>query len=159
MTLNQVLEADMGPAEIRPFTLEEPSIEEVASRLAQIYAPVSLSRYPMFAWLLIMDDVTILGEDLRRQREDEAIHRASAVLVRLLEFIGYYTYVHDLHDEATPRGANDVAARMLRRRSYTRFLPDSLREGPTRWILAKYPFACSKCGHDQCNCLLAPWVL
>jgi hypothetical protein len=139
----------------RPFTLEEPTIEDVAQRLAEIYAPVAFSRHPMFSWLLIMNDVTILGEELRRERRKEAVERASAVLVRLLEFIGYYVSVHPTGQG----GMSDMVAHALRQPSYKDYIPNGLVEGLTRWILVKYPFACSKCGEAQCQCLLAPWIL
>ena len=75
----------MSASTAKPFTLNEPSIEEIAKRLAGIYAQVSLSRDPIFSWLEIMNDVTILGEDLRRGRDEEAVDRAATVLARLLE--------------------------------------------------------------------------
>lgn len=147
----------MSASKAKPFTLKEPSIEEIAKRLAGIYAQVKLSRDPMFSWLEIMNDVTILGEDLRRDRGDEAVDRAATVLARLLEFIGYFTYIHEPGNDNT---VHDIVARSLQQTSYSKYIPeDKLREGPTRWILAKYPFACSKCGNEQCHCLLAPWVL
>jgi hypothetical protein len=145
------------PEPHRTFTLGEPSIEEVANMLAGIYAGVSLSRDPIFSWLEIMNDVTILGEDLRRERNDEAVDRAATVLARLLEFIGYFTYVHKLPQSLET--SSDFVAWSLQERSYTQYIPEKLQEGPTRWILAKYPRACSKCGMEQCQCLLAPWVL
>lgn len=147
----------MSASKAEPFTLNEPSIEEIAKRLAGIYAQVTLSRDPMFSWLEIMNDVTILGEDLRRDRGDEAVDRAATVLARLLEFIGYFTY---LHAPSTDNTVHDIVARSLQQTSYAEYMSEGEpREGPTRWILAKYPYACSKCGNEQCHCLLTPWVL
>lgn len=147
----------MSVSNAKPFTLNEPSIEEIAKRLAGIYAQVTLSRDPIFSWLEIINDVTILGEDLRRDRGDEAVDRAATVLARLLEFIGYFTYIHEPGNDNT---VHDIVARSLQQNSYAKYIPkDKPREGPTRWILAKYPFACSKCGNEQCHCLLTPWVL
>ena len=144
-------------ANLTPFTLREPSLEELGRRLGQLYAHVSLSRDPMFSWVQIINDVTILGEDLRRTRDKEAVQRAGKVLIRLLEFIGYYSYVHT-PSKRKPSFADHVATN-LRLRSYSQVLARSLQEGPTRWILAKYPYACSKCGRRPCHCAIAPWVL
>lgn len=69
----------MSESKAKPFTLNETSIEEIAKRLAGIYARVTLSRDPIFCWLEIMNDVTILGEDLRRDRRPEAEDRAATV--------------------------------------------------------------------------------
>jgi hypothetical protein len=140
---------------LEPFTIHHPSMEELAKRLGTLYQPVSLSRDPMFSWVQMTNDVTILGEELRRDRDQEAIDRAGKVLIRLLEFIGYYLYVYD-GDSSTFAG---LVAQILRRKSYVNYLPSSPKEGPTRWILVKYPFACSKCGRSPCHCLLEPWVL
>lgn len=137
-----------------PFSLEQPSIEAIGERLGRLYSGVSLSRDPMFAWVQITNDVTILAEELRRSRDDEATERAANVLWRLLEFIGYYAYVH----KPGPTFAGTVA-RLLRQASHDDIMPEGPREGPTRWILAKYPFACSKCGQAICHCLVEPWVL
>jgi hypothetical protein len=76
-------------------------------------------------------------------------------LMRLLEFIGHYSNLH----EPTGNTFSDVLARALRRKSYSTWLPNGPKEGPTRWIVAKYPFACSKCGQPQCHCLLDPEAL
>lgn len=55
---------------------------------------------------------------------------------------------------------SDAVAVALRQRSYVDYFgTNNLREGPTRWVLAKYPFVCSKCGKKPCVCLLTPWVL
>lgn len=60
------------------------SIEDMAKRLGDLYADVNISRDPMFSWLHIANDATILGEDLRRYREKEAAERAGKILIRLL---------------------------------------------------------------------------
>jgi len=140
---------------LEPFTLDKPNIDELAKRLAQLYAGVTLHHSPLFAWVQITNDITILGEDLRRQRKDEAINRAGKALIRLLEFIGYYRYVH-----VRGRGGSaDLVARIFKQKSFGDYLPNELEEGPTRWIIAKYPFACSKCGKAPCHCVIRPWIL
>jgi len=110
----------------------------------------------MFAWVQIVNDVTILGEQLRRNRRSEGAARAARVLFRLLEFLGYYLYTKGAQgdDEFA-----DAVAKDLRRESYRDLFSNGPREGPTRWILAKYPHVCSKCGEKPCHCLLWPWVL
>jgi len=140
---------------LEPFTLDKPNIDALAERLAQLYADVTLHHSPLFAWVQITNDITILGEDLRRERKSEAINRAGKALIRLLEFIGYYRYVH-----VPGRGGTaDLVARIFKEKSFGDYLPDDLEEGPTRWIIAKYPFACSKCGEAPCHCVVRPWVL
>jgi hypothetical protein len=64
--------------------------------------------------------------------------------------------------EPSPEDVNtfsDLLARTLSRESFSEWLPNGPKEGPTRWIIAKYPFACSKCGQQQCHCLLDPEAL
>ena len=140
----------------RAFGLDSPGIDEVARRLGILYQGVGIAKDPMFAWVQIVNDVTILGEDLRRNRGGEGAARAAKVLFRLLEFLGYYLRIHPITE--ADEFAN-VVARELRRRSYRSLFPNGPREGPTRWILAKYPHACSKCGQKPCQCLLYPWVI
>ncbi len=141
---------------MQPFTLDAPTIEDIAQDLASLYERVDLSRDPMFSWVQVANDVTILGEDLRRDRRSDAIERAAKVLWRLLEFIGYYTYVRPIEGDEFA----DTVARLLRSPSATDFMPaGDPKEGPTRWILAKYPYACSKCGRRPCHCVLEPWVV
>ena len=138
------------------FSFEQPSIEEIARRLANIYKGVRLSREPLFAWVQMTNDVTILGEDLRRgkKRDAKAIDRAGNVMWRLLEFIGYYQFAHEANNSA-----GDLVKELLIAPSHTDIMPGPPVEGPSRWILAKYPKACSKCGASQCNCVLYPWTM
>jgi hypothetical protein len=117
--------------------------------------PAEMGANPLFSWVQITNDTTILGEELRRERKAEAIDRAGKILLRLLEFIGYYTYVH----KPTGNDFADYLARIFREPSFSDWFKNGLKEGPTRWILAKYPFACSKCGGEICHCLLDPGTL
>ena len=142
---------------VSPFSLDDPSIDELAKRLAKLYANVSLSRDPMFSWVQITNDVTILGEDLRRNRESEAVRRAGKILIRLLEFLGYYLYIYKPRRRRIQLA--DELARALRAKSYSNSLPAGPAEGPTRWVVVKYPFACSKCGRAPCHCSVYPGIL
>ncbi len=65
---------------LEAFTLDEPTVDDLAKRLGTLYEKVSLSRDPMFSWVQITNDVTILGEELRRGRDRDAIDRAGKVL-------------------------------------------------------------------------------
>lgn len=129
-------------------------IEDMAHRLGTLYAGVNLSRDPMFSWLHITNDMTILGEELRRDRKDEAADRACKILIRLLEFLGYYLYCHP----GNKGELSDLVATTLREPSVEGLLP-GFPEGPSRWILVKYPYACSKCGQQPCHCMVYPLVL
>jgi hypothetical protein len=132
------------------------SIEDIAERLGNLYAGVSVSREPMFSWLHITNDATILGEELRRHRENEAADRAGKILIRLLEFLGYYLYCHPIGDK---NSLADLVARTLRATSFDKYGIDGLNEGPSRWILYKFPYACAKCGEVPCHCMVFPQVL
>lgn len=140
---------------IEPIGLANPTLEEIGRRLGKLYGGASLSRDPMFSWVQIANDVTILGEELRRGRSDDAVDRAGKILMRLLEFLGYYLYVH----QPLENRLSDALAISLRARSYDEILPVGPQEGPSRWILVKYPYACSKCGKSPCHCLVEPWTL
>lgn len=137
-----------------PLNLDQP-IEDMAARLGDLYAKVSISRDPMFSWLHITNDATILGEELRRDREVEAAERAGKILIRLLEFLGYYLYCHaDGQDELS-----NLVAKIIRAPSFDGFDLKGPAEGPSRWILFKYPDSCSKCGQRPCHCMVYPEVL
>jgi hypothetical protein len=45
----------------------------------------------------------------------------------------------------------------LQSSSYKYFERNDPIEGPTRWILAKYPGVCAKCAEPICSCVLTPW--
>jgi len=139
------------------FNLDRTTLEQISKGIAGVYKSTDLAKYPMFRWVQILHDATILGEDIRRNRNDKAIKRAGRVLIRLLDFIGHYLYIHDLR-----RGhydLPDIVCAALRRKSYKNlFANPGPDEGPTRWILAKYPRACAKCGCKPCECILRPWI-
>lgn len=128
-------------------------IEDMARRLGTLYAGVNLSRDPMFSWLHITNDMTILGEELRRDRENEAVDRACKILIRLLEFLGYYLYCHPGNKDEL----SDLVASTLREPSFDGLLA-GMPEGPSRWILVKFPYACAKCGQQPCHCMVYPLV-
>lgn len=138
--------------------LQTVSIDSLAYAFADVYRPVTITERPSFRWLQISTDVTILAEDVRREheRKEQAIDRALKVLARLLEFIGHYTYLS--MEVLQPR--SDIGAfvgKLLRSPSYADyFAVHDPVEGPTRWIYAKYPLACAKCGKRPCHCVLAP---
>src|SRR6267143_896138 len=99
-----------------PLKFDQP-LEDMARRLGEMYAGVSISRDPMFSWLHITNDATILGEELRRDRRPEAADRTGKILIRLLEFLGYYLYCHkDGHDDLS-----NLVAKMLKAPSFEGF--------------------------------------
>jgi hypothetical protein len=77
-----------------PFSFEQTKIEEISRLLGKLYKRVDLSKDPMFGWVQIINDATILGEELRRSRNQDAVERAGKIFMRLFEFIGYYLYEH-----------------------------------------------------------------
>lgn len=135
--------------------LDEPDIEKLSRLLAEVYRDVSISRDPVFSWLQIVNDATILGENLRRDQREAAASRAGKILMRLVEFTGYFNYAHEIHDP--PNDFSDVIAGILR--TVPRSRVPRIREGLTAWVLRKYPHVCAKCGHKPCECCLEPWVI
>lgn len=139
------------------FDLKTSTIEEISEHIARVYEPVRLAESPMFRWIQILNDVTILGEEVRRDRPHEAVDRAGRVLMRVLHFVGHYLYVYQ-SDSSNAR-FGDLVSRALKAESYTTYFGSSgPQEGPTRWILAKYPYYCAKCGDNPCECSVHPWV-
>lgn len=135
----------------------ENTLEDIGVKLGKVYKKVKISQEPMFAWVQIINCVTVLGENLRRGRNKEAVDSSGKLLMRLLEFIGYYLKIHKTTGDSE---FSDCVAKILRHRSYTKYYKaNNLQEGPTRWLLAKYPYVCSKCGELPCHCLIMPWVL
>ncbi len=96
---------------IEAFTVKGDGIDEVAKKLGLLYEHVSVAKDPMFGWVQIVNDVTILGEQLRRNRAEEGADRAAKILFRLLEFLGYYLHTHKIKDDSE---FADVVARELR---------------------------------------------
>lgn len=141
---------------LEPFALNDTTLEEVGRRLGRLYENVTFSREPMFAWVQIMNDVTIMGEELRRERHKEAVQQAGDILTRMLEFLGYYMFVHKIDGNAD---FADFVATTLRAPAYSDYAPPGLQDGPSWWVLYKYPFACAKCGQSPCHCLVEPWTL
>jgi len=133
------------------------TIEEISLRVAEIYRNVTYARDPMFRWVQIVNDVTILGEEVRRNEVSRALDRAGKVLMRLLDFIGYHLSIHEIAEGR--ESFADAVALALRAPSYLDYLDDGApREGLSRWIYVKYPHACSKCGQSPCHCVVTPWV-
>lgn len=142
---------------VSSFDLDETTIEDISLGIATVYEKTDLAHYPLLRWVQILHDATILGEDVRRNRTSNAIDRAGRVLMRLLDFTGHYLYIH----RPNPRKPHfaDIVSSALKMRSYTSYFDNSgPEEGPTRWIKAKYPSACAKCGKAPCVCLVEPWV-
>jgi len=96
---------------IEAFTVKGDGIDEVAKKVGLLYEHVSVAKDPMFGWVQIVNDVTILGEQLRRNRAEEGADRAAKILFRLLEFLGYYLHTHKIKDDSE---FADVVARELR---------------------------------------------
>ena len=143
----------------RTFSLDTP-LEDVAKRLATIYKNVTFAHLPMFRWLHVLNDATILAEEIRRNRRQESAERAGKILMRLLNFIGYYLYIYKTPPgQVASSSLPELIATVLRSKSYSDYFGTmELKEGPTRWILAKYPNACAKCGEKPCHCVVEPWV-
>lgn len=139
------------------FKLEATTIEMISKQIAKVYKNVHFATFPMLRWVQIINDTTILGEEVRRNRYSKAVERAGRILMRLLDFIGHYLYIHtpDINNPKFP----DLVAHAFRESSYSNYFGYAgPEEGPTRWILAKYPFVCAKCGDKPCMCSVEPWV-
>lgn len=136
-------------------------LETIAKEFAGVYKLVSLAHLPMYRWLQIVNDVTILAEETRHgpRRRQQAKNRAIKVLLRLLDFLGFYLYV-----ARKPQVTNELTrfvANCLKSSSYPGygyFDKREPQEGPSRWIYAKYPLACAKCGKKPCRCVVHPWI-
>src|SRR2546426_4847599 len=113
--------------------LDSTSIDELAELVSHIYEGVSLSDDPTFRWLNVFTDVTILGEEIRRgeSRREDAVERAMKVVIRLLDFVGFYLS-RDLNKKDD--SFSNFFAEILQRPSYLRYFPDPKHppEGPTR---------------------------
>lgn len=133
--------------------LRKMTLEEWSSKVAKIYAGVSLAKSPAFRWSLILNDITIVGEDVRRNRPLDGAKRAAKVLMRIFDFVGYYLYQADETGDSFPA----FFSQHLRRPSY--WMERGLdQEGPSAWLLHKFPEACAKCGEKPCECVMKPWV-
>lgn len=138
--------------------LDKITIEDLSRQIAVIYKNVKLVQSPLYRWIQIINDATILGEDIRRKRSMKAFERAGRILMRLLSFLGHYLYIHPLNTRYYDSLGNMVAY-ALRLKSYQKYYGRMrLEEGPTRWILAKYPYTCAKCGNRPCVCPIFPWI-
>ena len=141
--------------DLRRFDIATDSIDDLSEKIANVYRKVTLLHHPLARWMQILTDITILAEDTRRGKEADAIQRAFKVLMRIFEFVGHYTHL-DLSE--LPEDVHWLAKRMRARSRDEYFGGGGPREGLTRWILAKYPYACAKCGASRCECVLKPDV-
>ncbi len=139
--------------------LKHTSVDQLAKLVAHVYEGVSLSDDPTFRWLNVFTDVTILGEEIRRgeSRRSDAVERAMKVLIRLLDFVGFYL------TRKVKKGDysfSNFFGEIVQTSSYTKVFPDpnDPPEGPSRWILVKYPHTCAKCAEAPCECVLTPWL-
>ena len=146
---------------------EDSTLEEWCKELAEIYGNnVSVSVYPLFRWSQFMNDVTILAEETRRKRYPESIPQIARILGRFLDFIGAYlnrspipTFPNTDNDRwKVWQSLADLLAASFQLKSFEHLPAEHLPEGLTRWILAKYPKVCSKCGMKPCHCVVEPWV-
>ena len=104
-------------------------IEDISKLVAELYEDVTLTKNPMFKWIQIINNVTILGEEVRRRRYPEALEYAGRVFMRLLEFIGHYMYIHE---NKNTNQSSDLVAGAFQNKSYgDRFAKNTLDEGPT----------------------------
>ena len=134
--------------------------------LAEIYKDVTVSDYPMFRWMQFVNDVTILSEEIRRRRYNEAIDQVANILGRYLDFIS--AYLNNKNNPSFPNTdkerwkvwgkLSELLTASLQLKSYEELPIQHLPEGLTRWILAKYPRVCAKCGKNPCHCVLEPWI-
>lgn len=139
------------------IAIDSAPVEEVCLGIASVYKNVSLAQDPIYRWLQVVNDVTILGEDVRRgaARQTAATERAIKVLMRLLDFLGYYLYAASFSPADKSFAA--FVSTYLKKKSYDSYFPTSEpKEGLTRWVLVKYPRVCSKCGYAPCHCIFGP---
>jgi len=147
-----------GKDERVPFDMNTTSIDAIAKQIALVYKSVRLMRSPLARWLNIINDMTILDEDIRRENRESALDRAGRILMRILSFVGHYLYTHTFKGRSNVTAA-DLVARTLRAVDFREYFGSrGPSEGPSRWIYAKYPNACAKCGCKPCECLLRPWI-
>lgn len=144
-----------------PIT-KDTELEYCCEKLARIYQNIEPSKFPIYRWMHVVNDATILGEEIRRSRYDEALKRLSTTLGRFLEFIGHFLYVHRI--QYNPKkdimfNLSDLLALCFRRPSSRD--PEGWEHQPetfTKWIVKKYPMSCGKCGGVPCECVLKPWI-
>jgi hypothetical protein len=148
-------------AHLKLLTPETP-LHDACCRLAKVYSGVEATkRYPLYRWTQISNDAAVLAEHVRRRhQETDALERIAKLLGRFLEFVGYgltsgkpITFVHE----------NKLLAYDLLRGCLARQSSKHLRNAPkteslSKWVIVKYPYACSKCGETQCHCVVTPWI-
>jgi hypothetical protein len=146
---------------LKLLTPETP-LHDACLRLAKVYSDVGATkRYPLYRWTQISNDAAVLAEHVRRRhQESDALERIAKLLARLLEFVGYgltagepikFEHEHKLFSYDLLRGC------LLRQSA--KHLPNAPKtESLSKWVIVKYPYACSKCGETQCHCVVTPWI-
>jgi hypothetical protein len=134
-------------------------LEDAAKAIAAIYEDVTLADFPIFRWIHVVNDATILGEDIRRNRSSEAIARTGRIVMRLFDYLGYYLHRYPAKIKKAADAQAGFPAFISERLCRSSFgYPPGTTETITHWIRAKYPNSCSKCGEAPCQCVLRPWV-
>src|SRR5881296_3076489 len=77
-------------------------VDQWCSDIATVYSNVRVSDYPMFRWSQFTNDVTILGEYVRRGEENQSRAQVARILGRLLDFVGAYLYRADVPEPNFP---------------------------------------------------------
>lgn len=150
----------------KPFFLKDTTIDDIAMQLGIVYKQVTWIKSPLFRWTQIISDISILSEDIRRANNvkdyRKAYERAGRILMRILSFLGHYLYIHPKIDHrgiTNIKSSSDLVAYTLQKPSFVDYFPSNMfREGPSKWVLAKYPNTCSKCGSSPCICIVEPWI-
>ncbi len=148
-------------AHLKLLTPETP-LHDACLRLAEVYSGVEATkRYPLYRWTQISNDAAVLAEHVRRRhQEDDALERVAKLLARLLEFVGYNLRpvgsLNFIHDNRLLPYALLRACLVRQSAKHLRYAPKS--ESLTKWVVLKYPHACSKCGERPCHCVVTPWV-
>jgi len=150
-------------AHLKLLTPETP-LHDACLRLGKVYSEVGATkRLPLYRWTQISNDAAVLAEHVRRRHhENDALERIAKLLARLLEFVGYgltpgepinFEHEHKLL-------AYDLLRGCLRRQSAKHLrLPNAPKtESLSKWVILKYPHACSKCGETECHCVVTPWI-
>lgn len=143
------------------------TVHDACAKLAFLYKDVAVADSPLSRWLHLVNDATVLAEEIRRGREQPAILRLAIILCRVLEFTGHYLQVSDIlpvvhRDPNEPENwhLNDsVLLSMCLGHQSARDLPYApAAESLTKWVITKYPHTCGKCGASPCECVLTPWI-
>ncbi len=127
-----------------PFLPATASLDQWVQFIGRIYFHVNEDMEPLDLWMQIVVDASILAEHVRKGELEEAESRIVKLFGWMCAFIGKYLYA----PEPVKPSSDPIGDRLRRRvETYT-----ALEESYGKWILEKYPNACSKCGSKPCYC-------